>query len=552
MLLPAVLHILLATSPGSVGNGPGAVANVDDPQSHGAVGDARLSLDEAIRLANGTLALASLSAQEQARVVGAGAVTTVRIDAQTTPTIALQSPLTDVLGQGMAVGPVCIEGVASQGTLPVLDGGALGHILALKRHMVTVSGLRLQGGDVGVVAQMPAMGSMMTTMAMVTDCELDGQATYGVELLATGTDATMLTLCDSQLTNMPVGVRIDDQATNGSVMGQVERVAFDGVGVGCEAYEGGSGPPTMCSLWRSTFVNGASLAKVSRSTTSPKLFMFRIVYTDAVCSDHVVACEGQQAGNTMVHHHHGDWTSGPGKYTLYTHPRTAQFDVHGSEMELHGDVYIAANTASARVWHQNNFYDHCTVTFDCDGALPNLVWNRYDTCDIEVLPLARSPVDLRSCELLDTDCSSAAFLAPLELNGCYRSAGSLNGFATEQTPAPQPFLPTTEVTPREPQVGGTMTLAADVPFGVALAWDVAVAYARPVTSQEPVRFYGDPATAVILPALVLFQSSMQVPIPSTAALVGLEFYAQGIAFPLFGQAYMPPFYLPRGERITLR
>ena len=62
----------------------------------------------------------------------------------------------------------------------------------------------------------------------------------------------------------------------------------------------------------------------------------------------------------------------------------------------------------------------------------------------------------------------------------------------------------------------------------------------------------DPATAVILPALVLFQSSMQVPIPSTAALVGLEFYAQGIAFPLFGQAYMPPFYLPRGERITLR
>jgi hypothetical protein len=545
MLLPTVLTALLA-------NGPGAVANVDDPQSHGTVGDALLSLDEAIQLANGTLALTSLSIQEQARISGTGAVTTIRIDAQVTPTITVQSPLTSVLGQGMAVGRVCIEGVASTAGRPVLDGGSVSAVLSLERHLVTVSGLRFENGDTAIVAQMPMMTMTMTEMPMVMGCEFDGQAVQGLELLASGTDETMLMVRNSRLSNLPVGFRVHETTSNGRIMCEVENCEFDGVTVGCDAFEGGAGMQTMFAIWRSSFVNGATLGRSSRSPTSTKLFMFRIVYTDAVCSDHVVECIGEAAGNTMIHHHHGDWTAGPGKYALYTHPRTAQFDIHGSEMTFHSDVWISANTASARVWHQNNRYDNCTITFDCDGSLPNLVWNHYDNCSIEVPAQARSKVDLRSCELINTDCDSQAFLAPIELDGCYRTGGTLTGFASEQNNAPQVFLPTTEITPKQPQVGTSVTLTADVPFGIALAWDFAVSYERPNTSQEPVRFYGDPMTAIVLPAIVIFQSSLNVPIPSSPNLINLEFYVQGVAFPLLGQPYAPSFYLPRGERITLR
>ncbi|MGC6486808.1 MAG: hypothetical protein ACON4Z_04125 [Planctomycetota bacterium] len=545
MLLPAVLFSALL-------NGPGAVATVDDAQSHGAVGDAVLSLDEAIRLANGTLALTSLSAQEQARVVGAGPVTTIRVDAALTPTITVQSPLTDVLGQGMAVGRVCIEGVPAQGALPVLAGGAASHVLGIKRHLVTVSGLRIENGDVGILAQMPAMMSTMTEMPMVRGCELDGQASYGVELLAAGTDETMLMVMRCRFTNMPVGFRIDETTSNGRVMCTGEHLTFDGVGIGCDAFEGGDGMNSMFALWRSTFVNGARLGRSTRSTTSSKLFMFRLVYVDAVCSDHVVECVGQAAGNTMVHHHHGDWTAGPGKFALYTHPRTAQFDVHGSEMTFHGDISIAANTASARVWHQNNHYDSATITFDCDGALPNLVWNRYDNCDIQVAALARSPVDIRMSELVNTDCDSQAFLAPLSLDGCFRSGGALTGFVSENAPAPQRMLATTAVSPREPLVGTSLTLASDVPAGSLLLWDIAMSEARPNTSQEPVRYYGDPATVIVLPAIHIFQSTMTVPIPPSTSLMNMEFYAQGVAIPFFGQGYLPPVYLPRGERVTIR
>jgi len=114
------------------------------------------------------------------------------------------------------------------------------------------------------------------------------------------------------------------------------------------------------------------------------------------------------------------------------------------------------------------------------------------------------------------------------------------------------MLSTTEVTPKEPLAGSALTLSSDVPAGSVLLWDIAMSEARPNTSQEPVRFYGDPATVIVLPAIHIFQSSMTVPIPATPTLMNMEFYAQGVAIPFFGQSYLPPVYLPRGERVTVR
>ena len=155
-------------------------------------------------------------------------------------------------------------------------------------------------------------------------------------------------------------------------------------------------------------------------------------------------------------------------------------------------------------------------------------------------------------ELVNTNCDSQAFLAPLSLDGCYRSGGSLTGFSSESAAAPQRMLSTTAVTPREPLVGAALTLSSDVPAGSVLLWDIAVSEARPNTSQEPLRFYGDPATVTVLPAIHIFQSSMTVPIPTSSSLVNMEFYAQGISLPFFGQGYLPTVYLPRGERVTIR
>lgn len=535
----------------ALATGPGAVANVNDPLSHGTLGDGLLSLDEAIQVANGTLAIANLSAAEQARIVGTGAVQCITIDAAITPTVTLQSQLTDIIGPGPAVGRLVLQGLDDNGQWPMIDGGTQPVVLSLTRHLLDVNRLQFQGGDVAIDAKMPAMTGTNMVMAVVADCQFDNQVVAGVQMRGTGTDETMLMVRDSSFTNMPLGFRLDDQTSDGRLMSENDRITMNGVTLGCSVFEGGFGNATMWMLWRSRFENGETLAKSTRSPASTQLMMFRIVHSDAYCSGDVVDCTGTANGPTMIHHHHGDWVAGLGRKALFTHPRTAQFDIHGSEMRFEGDVWLSGNTSSPRLWHQNNHYKDCTITFDTDGALPNLLWNRYENCTIDVTAPARSPVVIRKSQLINTSVDSQSFLAPVNVAGCFRQGGAMTGFQSETGPASATFLGTTEVTPSEPQVGTALQLNTDLPFGIALVWDIAVSYARPGTSTEPVRLYGDPATAIVLPAVVLFQSSLSVPIPNNATLAGLEFYAQGIAVPL-NNTWAPAFHLPRGSRVLLK
>lgn len=537
----------------AVSQGPSGIASVNDPQSHGSVGDSLLSLDEAIQLANGSLTLASLSAAEQAQVSGSGAVTAIHVDAATTPTITIQAPLTILTGPVPATGMVSVMGISASGSLPVLSGGTQTTILSLGSRELMVSGFRFEDGDVAVDAKMTAPASPVMGMAMVANCEFEAQTGAAVQLRGTGTDKTRLMIRDCSMKNMPLGYRLDDQTSNGLIMSENERVTMDGVTLGCDAFEGGFGQVTMWSFWRSSFVNGETLAKTRRSPTSTQLIMLRIVYSDATCYGDVIDMEGTTAGTSMVHHHHGDWVAGAGKKCLWTHPRNAQFDVHGSEMSFDGDLIIAGGTTSPRFWHQNNHYQNCSITFDVDGALPNLLWNTYDNCSITVPSLARSPVVIRDSHMSNTNIDGQSFLAPVSVRSSHRVGGAFTGFVTETTPAPSLFLGTTEITPKDPQIGSSLTLSTDLPAGINLFWDIATSFARPVTSQEPVRFYGDPATVVILPAIAIFQSTLVVPIPNAAALIGLEFYVQGISVP--GPSMMPhapTYHLPRGERINLR
>jgi hypothetical protein len=166
--------------------------------------------------------------------------------------------------------------------------------------------------------------------------------------------------------------------------------------------------------------------------------------------------------------------------------------------------------------------------------------------------LARSPVTIRDSHLSNTSVDSQSFLAPIDLEGCHRIGGTLTGFASEAAIAPSPFLGTTTVTPEAPQVGSYLQLRADLPPGISLIWDFATSFERPTTSTEPVRFYGDPASVVVLPVIVINQSTLLISIPNNPALVGLEFYVQGISVPWQPMPHAPAFHLPRGGLVQLR
>jgi hypothetical protein len=545
----AFLSILLAT----LGQGPstGLVATINDPLSHGLPGDQRLSLDEAIRVANGTLALASLSAAERAQITGTGShLGILSIDAAITPHITLEAPLTPITG-GHHNHHEHIEviGLPSRHA-PRLLGGNHAHIFALRRHLVHLKQLHLVGGQVGIDAQMGPMGAHFH-MAMAHDVHLELQTSAGVRVHASGNDESMLMLEHVHFDNMPVGIRIDDQSGAGMVMVECEHVHMDDVALGNDVIANGNGAMSMLNWFRSGFHHGDSLARQRRNATSTGLFMFRFVHVEAHCHGDVLDVQGNTTGLSMVHHHHSDFVAGNGHKAFWVHPRTAQFDIHGSEMEFTGDVVVAGNTFSPRFWQQNNTFRNGTVTFDVDGALPNLLWNRFEQCTLQVPATARSPVILRQSELFQTNVVGNSLFAPLQLRGCYRQNGSISGQASEQGPAPAAFLGTADIGPQFAPIGSIVRLSIDLPFGIGAFWDFAFSYPRPTTTAEPVRFYGDPQTAIVLPGMVVFQSTTQVPLPLMPALVGLEFYVQPVTIPLLGQNWAPAWHLPRGSLLRI-
>jgi hypothetical protein len=483
-------------------------------------------------------------------------VGTIVVDQMVTPMIMLQAPLSDLTGMGMGH-HVEIMGMhmpmPGMSMLPVILGGAQPRVFTLRTHDCAIHGLRIVGGQVAIDAKMAMATAMGMPMAEIMDCELVGQTVAGVKAHGVGMDESMLMLEHVSFSNMPLGILIDDQVQGGETMVEAEHCMMDGVQLGCRVLEGGIGARMSMLYWfRSTFMNGATFTEKRRAPTSTQQFMYRIVHSDLVCTGNVMDVEGGPNGLTMVHHHHGDFVAGAGQKAFWVWPRTAEFDIHGSEMTFVGDVAVTANLASMRVWQQNNVFRNGTVTYDVDGALPNLYWNRFENCALVVPAAARSPVALRQCELTSTTVNGSSFLAPVTMQGCFRSGGSMTGFASESNPAPGRFLGVGTVSPAEPLLGANLTFQTDLPAGVMAMWDIAFCFARPTTTMEPVRYYGDPNNVAILPVLATGQTTTVVAIPTTAALVGMEFYGQSVAFPQSGQTWMPPYHLPRGQRITPR
>jgi hypothetical protein len=533
-------------------------ANVNDVRSHGSVGDQFLSLDEAIQLSNGTLFPSQLSLAERGQLVGTGTMPDeIVIDAAITPTITLERPLSDVLGlpPSHASHGLHVEGVATAaGAMPVLAGGSQQRILTLRTHAVHVAGLRFTGGQIAVDSR-NATGSMLSheDMAMVEECEFDGQTVAGVKASGAGTDSSMTMVMHCRFVNQAVGLLVLDQTTTGMLMLENEHCEFDGTALGCDILVNGTtGNMSMWMCFRSTFRNGAQFVRVRRGPGSSQPFMLRITHTDVVCSGDVADIQGTSAGLTMVHHHHSNFIAGAGGKAMHAWPRTAQFDLHGSEMVFDGDVSLAAGLFTQRLWQQNSEFRNGTLTLDNDGANPNLLWNRFQGYAIVVPASARTQLLLSSCELVQTNVSTQSLFAPITLNGCYRNGGTNTGQVNVNNPAPARFLATTTVTPADPQLGTTVALQASVPPGFGMLWDFTVSEPRPVTTREPVRFYGDPTTMVALPGMVVFQSRTDIPVPLQPALVGFELYVTGVTLPLLGQPWAPAYQLPRGGLIRPR
>ena len=249
---------------------------------------------------------------------------------------------------------------------------------------------------------------------------------------------------------------------------------------------------------------------------------------------------------TMIHHHHSTLAAGAGQKALVVGPKTALFDVHGSEVEFVGDVLVRCNLFTQRVWQQNNVYRNGVVTFDCDGSLPNVAQNHYENCQVVVPSTARSAVRLRSCEFVNTSIAGQSLFAPVQLQDSWRSAAPISGFVSDTQPAGGRFLSQTSVSPTHVDLGATFDLVSDAPQGVWLFWVMAIGVEQPNTTEEPFRYYGETMGAETI-WLTTGQTTVTMTVPNDPAFLAYEFYFAAATWSQLG--YGPEVTLPRGGRM---
>ena len=519
-------------------------ATVQDPATPGLLGDSLLSLDEAIQLANGTLTIAQLSSGEAGQVQGSSVN---RIEFAVSTVIVTANPTAVASGTALTIDGR-VPGVAGARLRLVAAAPPANALLVSNSPALTVRNVLFDGGSVGMQVQQPNGGLM--SRGLIEDCLFTRQGSIALELIAdpAAGNRSGLSINRTEFRDTPIAINIRDTSVAGGAYLISEFLSFERVGVGIDIESSGTGNTSVMQLWRSKMVDSDTLLRMRRAPASSQRQLLRVVHGEFLCRGDVTDVQGAD-GETVFHHHHATFHAGPGSKAYWVHPRTARFDVHGSENRFIGDVDISANRFTQRIWHENNDYRNGTYRLDNDGGRPEMLWNRFLNFPIEINAAARTPLLMQTCELINSPVNGNSTAGGVTLDTCFLLSAPLSGQVMSINQAPTPWFGTSEVSPEEPKLGSLLRFTSDVPPGMGVVWALGTGLSRPTTTAFPYRFYADPNDIVItLPGLFVLRTTLEFVVPQDPALVGLEFYAQAISVPIFGQSH-PPVHLPRGGLI---
>jgi hypothetical protein len=524
------------------------VARVDDPVSFGTLGDGLLSLDEAIQVANGTLDPNRLSSAERARISGAGLPTTIEIDAALTPTIRLERIPTSIDGAPSGA-RLTIRGVRGR---PVLDAGTLAIGLRVRTNLAQISNLEIRGGLTGIEAdssQRMVMGSRL----LLDGLRLTGQTHAGMRLSAVGMMRMLpVTLTHSRLDNQATAIEIFDRSMGGPVMADIEHVTFDAVTLAVHLDIDATGNMTMCRMWRCKMLSGEHLAVVRHAPNSDQRSMLMLVASEFRTRGDTVDALGNALVEAAVHVHSSTIEAGPGRRAFVLGPQDGRIDFHISENLIRGDIEVAEGRLNRRLWAWNNRFEDMTFAVSNQGAPTSFRWNRFERCSIVARPTNSAPFGHVSSEFSACSLDGRALLGGIELENCFVDAATtLAGSVTQTAPAPSRWLADTACSTDTPAVGGSVDLTLDLPPGMLGVWQLGVANPRVVLTQEPWREYAFQNPSILVPGIYAFRSTLTIPIPNDANLIGQELYFGPLTAPVAGQTHVPAVNLPRGAHLTI-
>lgn len=532
-------------------------ANVNDARSHGTVGDAFLSLDEAIQLANGSLAVGALSPQERAQLAGIGTLAIIEVRAATTPVITLERELTPITGVPGGGVNVEINGIATAGSWPLVDAGTFNYAFAMRTNRAEVRGFVVRGGRVGVDADTTASVTL-GVFAILADLSLSGQIEAGVRLRNPGDQSArrlLMKIRRSQFTTMPIGIDIRSDSDFGNTDVEGEWLSFFACTTCVDLQSNGLGGRHQWQGFRSDFLGCDYCIRLHRALGNDSEWLIRAVYGDYFARRTTFELNGSTTTGDVVFHHHqlnARGGLGSGDYVLLTRPIGGRFDLHASENVYEGNFLIQSGRLSPRTFFHGNHFVNGTFTISTEGVRPDLQWNTFTATPLTVLASSTQSLVFNDSEFVRSPINDLTRAGTTTLSGCFLASSSTSANVAVQNSIPAQWIGRATVSPVDPPRGGFVDLDFALEPGTAGLWWIGLSEPRPTTTNYPYRYYLNIGTGFAVPGLFVGQSRLRLPIPNLSYLKGVEFHAQPVVTPIGGQTYVPLASLPRGGRFLVQ
>ncbi|MFN3242570.1 MAG: hypothetical protein ACE37K_13790 [Planctomycetota bacterium] len=521
------------------------IAFVNDALSHGTLGDAFLSLNEAIQLHNGTITVTQLSAAEQLQVsLLPGSVTTdvtwIDIDSEAIPTITVQQDFESIVNTPFGL---FIRGAGGRVTLD-LSAPGLTYGLHSTSSSLVIQGLRFLGGPSGLeVVQSDATGQPGLT---VLDCVFENLAQFGIDVDGTlpgGVGRFIVENC--RFVNVPNAIAFDDSPADRDTIFEARDVRVTGAATGFD-FDVGTGGTARFTLDRCVVeCTGTGVDLAAPSTNGRPLLVegTHLRVRSPLCA----RIDGASDAVTWLQCSMWNLLAPPGGVALELGAVGDQLYGHLREFRCVGDVTVATGGAPLSLDVRNLRCRDGAVSFSTEaGQAFEVTESRFTDCVVE--SLGTGPVSFVGSSFEGGSTGAATAAGLITTNGCYVASPGAGVSATASLAQAQ--LGSMEVAPDDAPFGGAIQFSMDLPTGLvgAFALGVVPQFVSPL--PPPYHVYMDPAQIVFLPGIYTGQQGTSWQVPNQPLLYGAQLIVQAAVLPLTIQA--PPIQLPPGWRFEIR
>jgi hypothetical protein len=533
----AALALLSALSGLLAAQGPAhSVARINDPLSHGQVGDGKLSLVEGLLLNMRLLNENQLSVEERAQLGGFGTdIAILDIDATVVPLITFERDLPLILDTP--------HGVAISGSRgrPTLDLGATKGFLAASEFF-DLRNLTVRGGSTAVtVLQSDSFyGSVFDNVVFT------GQGSTAVKFVMSqdaGFGRFQVTAC--KFDNVPVALDVESGSVGRDDLVIVEDSRFVGGQTGLALRIGATGKLEVI-LDR----NDVSGTAAAFAFTRAHAFADRAVQLDAthnrIAGGAVgFSFAGFPGSATRVTLRMADFAAS--QHTVQIGPLGADAEISLEDSRLSGNVELLGGATKALLLG-NARLGNASLTVGSTGGAVRVVDSILDT--VATSTVGAAAVTIAGSRFVQGSVQGAA-AAPVSVQGSHLGGVSVGANVSVTGALAAPQLGSMEVAPLDPQIGTSMRWSVDLPAQLSGVWLLGMTARRPLFGPPPLHLYFDPYVHVSLPWVMRAQAFLTVPVPLDTSLIGGDLTLQLAVVPDPGFA-APWLSLPPGRRFVIR